>query len=198
MPRQPVIFGFPAGSSLYAVDFHPDGRVVKQADGTLVSFDGDDYGDYDFALSDPNNVGVFVGTGAAVDFVPITAIFQRSIVNDVLQPPTYGDKRVGLASTEGVNVASILGSRAAAENLKQLEETVIPFEVVAGSNTTTRIQADIVNALDGAYVGRSIVFVSGDLKGCGCRVLAWDADAQEFQVSALPQAPEVGDLGVVL
>lgn len=95
------------------------------------------------------------------------------------------------------NVAAINDSATAAIQLA-LSANEIESGVCEGTPTTTVIQTDLAEAQDNIYIGRTIIFTSGDARGEATDVLDYAGATGTLTVTALENAPASSDTFILI
>lgn len=95
------------------------------------------------------------------------------------------------------DVVKISGSAAAADNLEASALTIVPF-VVEGTPTTTEIQTDLAETTDDHYIGRYVLFITGDAKYQGTCIEDYTGATGTLTVTQITTAPSAGDTGVIV
>lgn len=109
--------------------------------------------------------------------------------------------RIPAALTAGGNiktdVLAMSGSTTAATNLRQGALGVVNVTCGAGS-TTTVIKTTLTETTDDHYIGRVLVFLTGDLAGQATTVTDYDGTTKQLTVDALTEAPADTDTAVMV
>lgn len=91
-----------------------------------------------------------------------------------------------------VDAAKLAGSTVAADNLAAGTLGLVTATAGSGS-TTTKVVSDLSETTNDHYNGRTLVFTSGALQGQAAAVTDYVGATKELTVTALTEAPTVGD-----
>ena len=95
------------------------------------------------------------------------------------------------------NMSAISGSATAADNLEASALGIVPGEC-EGTPTTTVIQTDLAEATDGHYIGRVIIFTSGNAAGEASDITDYTGATGTVTVTAITTAPASTDTFVIV
>jgi hypothetical protein len=105
---------------------------------------------------------------------------------------------VGSVTAEvDADVTKVSGSAAAANNLEAAQLGVVPG-ACEGTPTTEVIQTNLAEATDDHYIGRIVVFTSGDGAGQASDILDYAGGTGTITVTALTTAPAAADTFVLV
>lgn len=116
---------------------------------------------------------------------------------DNLEAAFDGTGYAGGTIKQGVDVVSISGSTAAADNLEESTEAVITGSAVTGTLSVTQCTSDLTGYLNTELVGRTITFKSGVADGQQSDITAYAQTNGLITFTAIPTAPANGDLFVI-
>ena len=94
-------------------------------------------------------------------------------------------------------MAQISGSATAADNLEASALGIVPGSC-EGTPTTTVIQTDLAETTDDHYIGRVIVFTSGNAAGEATDITDYTGSTGTVTVTALTTAPAASDTFVIV
>ena len=202
MTMQPIFTNYTTGRGLYAVWKHPAKGIFNWTTMLWETFNSLNWSHYALNLSDPDNMGAYIvmPPDVVLDVIPIDFIYERQFSGSplTLQPPAYGDLAVGSGNSQGVNLLALNSVVAGAVQMALSALTMIPGAAIAGTLTTTQMTTNLTVALTGAFVGRSILWTSGQLAGSGARILGYDGTTKKLAFSAVPVAPAAADAFIIV
>jgi hypothetical protein len=135
---------------------------------------------------------ILVDTGTTLD----GKIDTIDTVVDAILADT-GTDGVVVAGTLDVNAVQISGSTTAANNLEASALGIVPG-ACEGTPSTTVIQTDLAEATDDHYIGRVIVFTSGNAAGEATDITDYTGLTGTVTVTALTTAPAASDTFVIV
>lgn len=181
---------------------------IFDADGDLVS----SAADLDSEISKDN--GTFqdvtaeateIAASSGVYYLDLTATeMNADVVAIIIKTSTAGAKTspIVLYPAEGadipVDVKSISGSPAAADNLEASAETIIVGAAESGTLSVTQMTTDLAEATNDHYNGRIIIFTSGDLIGQGTDITDYAGANGLLTFTAVTEIPGIGDTFVIV
>lgn len=107
-------------------------------------------------------------------------------------PANEYDSLIAGTDALDVNVAEISEDSTAADNLEGTLESVVLGTVQAGSDTDS-VVTNLTEATNDHYIGRTIVFRTGDLAGQAAEITDYDGTTKTLTTSTLTEAPGTGD-----
>lgn len=127
----------------------------------------------------------------------ITGVMTTEVLYDNATP-TLGDAPMGIGQSQGSNVAAVAGDQPAAVTFQQSLESMTTGAVVSGTLTPNAFTTNLVDPSLNAYIGLSIRFASGALKGQGVTILAFNpATGLITTTAAFTAAPAASDTFVI-
>lgn len=175
-------------------------------------------------LSDTADMQPKIGTPATSISADIAALNNFDPVNDVVANVTLVDTtttntdmrgsdtapdNAGIADIQSripsalvggridSNASAIDGNATSAANLKLSALGIVPG-LCEGTPTTTVIQTDLAKTTNDTYVGRVIIFTSGNSSDEATDITAYDGTTGAVTVTALAVAPASGDSFVIV
>lgn len=103
----------------------------------------------------------------------------------------------GADDRPAVDAEAISGSTAAADNLEEGAEALVPGAVSDASATTTGFVTDLTEATNDHYNGRVLTFVNGALAGQSTDITDYNGTTKAVTVTALTEAPADTDQFVI-
>lgn len=184
---------YPTGSSLYAIIHNPNGQVwnktLNTGAGGWENYNSGHWSQYAIAMTEQSGSGYYsVAYPSGISGVLTTEVIYAN------GTPTLGDAPVGIAESQGTNIAAIGGDATAAPKLQRSASSIVTGKVIAGTLTTVAFTTDIINANVNAFQGRSVLFASGTLAGQGGVVSEFDPSTGLVTVTgAFTGAPAIDD-----
>lgn len=172
----PGVLGTPAGA-----DLATDIAAVKTDSAAIL---------VDTGTTIPGVLGTPAGADMSTDIAAIDTVVDAILVDT-------GTSGVVVTGTPDVNVAQISGSSTAADNLEASALGIVSGSC-EGTPTTTVIQTDLAEATDDHYIGRVIVFTSGDAAGEAADITDYTGSSGTVTVTALTTAPSASDTFVIV
>jgi hypothetical protein len=96
------------------------------------------------------------------------------------------------------NTTQISGSSLAADRLEQSALTIVTGSAVTGTLTTTQMTTNLTEATDDHYIGRIIIWVTGNLTGQATDITDYVGVNKRLVYTAVTEAPSNGDTFVIL
>ena len=96
------------------------------------------------------------------------------------------------------NMTSISGSATAADNLEASALVIITGTAQTGTLSTTQMSTNLSEATDDHYIGRVIIWTSGNLLGQASDITDYAGTNGVLTFSALTEAPQNGDTFVIV
>ena len=126
------------------------------------------------------------------------ATFRGPLRQDfvVLAAHVY-DSLIAYVAQLGVDAIAIYSNVAAALNLSYAARGIVPVTVQSGS-TLTVVTTNLIETTDDHYVGRSLIFVTGNLAGQAAAISDYDGTSKSLTVSQLTEAPGAGDIAIII
>ena len=103
-----------------------------------------------------------------------------------------------LAGTLDANVVSIGGDTDAATAQRDAALGMVRGAAITGTLSTTQMTTDLTEATDDHYIGRVIVFYTGNLAGQATDITDYDGTSKLLTFTALTEAPANGDDFVIV
>jgi hypothetical protein len=102
------------------------------------------------------------------------------------------------ALTAGVNATSIAGIAAAATKLAASAGTIVTGAATAGTLSVTQMTTDLTEATDDHYIGRVVIWTSGNLVDQATPITDYDGGTKMLTYDTVTEAPQVGDTFVIV
>jgi len=192
----PIETAYQTGFTLYAVIHHPDGRVANNVDEAWEEFNASNFADYAVALTEQGASGYYRGTYPSwiTGVLTTEAIYLQADVN-----PAVGDApTASLIHSQGMNLAAIGGSVAAALNMALSGGQLVQGAAIAGTLSTTQASTDLTAALANSYVGRTILWTSGALVGVAAGITGYAVANGVLTFTPIPVAPTAADTFIIV
>jgi hypothetical protein len=186
---------YPTGNNLYAVIQDPATAKVWNT-GTLLfeAYSSGHWANYAIALAER------AGTGYYSAAYPAQIVIRTSEVLYLRAggSPTVGDVPVTLGNSQGNNMAAINGSVAAANNAGLAAGSEVQGAAQSGTLTTTQMSTGLAATLNGAYVGRTVIWTSGVLAGVAAAITGYASTNGVLTFTQVPSAPSPGDAFIIV
>lgn len=186
---------YPTGNTLYAVIQDPaTGQVWNNNTQLFENFNGAHWANYAVALTERSNTGYYTATyPAAIERYTSEALYLQAGGS-----PTLGDAPVTLGNSQGVNIGSIADDMDAADNAGAVSAAEVPGEATSDILSTTQMSTNLTNTLNGAYIGRSVVWTSGVLAGVAAAITGYAVTNGVLTFTQVPSAPSSGDAFIIV
>lgn len=186
--------------NLYFIVFNPQNgqawnTTLNAGAGGWEAYDSGHWAQYAIAMTEKAGSGYYVGTYPAgiEDLLTTEVIYVRGGGS-----PALGDTGIGIAQSQGVSLRAIAGDAAAGETMQRSVSTMVRGAVIAGTLAVNQFTTDLDNPEENAYVGRALLFATGDLAGQGATITAYDPDTGLVTVAgAFTAAPAATDVFVI-
>ncbi len=185
------------GLSFYAVCFNPDGTVwnttLNAGAGGWEAYNSGHWSAYAIPLTEKSGSGYYSAEypEGIADVLTTEVIYSN-------ETPTLGDQPMGIAQSQGSNIAAVAGDAAVAATFQASLSTMVLGAIIAGTLTTTSFSTDITNTEINAFRGRTVLFATGDLAGQGGVISEYDPDTGVITVTgAFSTPPSVADVFVI-
>jgi hypothetical protein len=112
----------------------------------------------------------------------------------------YDDLSTFDATTDTVDadVVALDGNGNAAMNLAASAETIVRGEALTGTLSTTQMTTDLTETTDAHYVGRVVIWTTGDLAAQAARITAYNGTSKLLTYTETTSAPANGDTFVIV
>lgn len=192
----PIETAYATGMSLYVVIHNPNGKVWNTNTLAFENYNSAHWGQYAISMTEQTNSGYYSA--------PYPTQIEDVLTSEALYirgggSPALGDSSIGIAQSQGANVAAIGNDAIAAANLAASAGTMITGAVIAGTLTSTSFPTDLPDTTDDVYIGRIVVFTDGDLIRQVGNIIAYDGATQTITVAApFTGAPSSTDTFVIV
>lgn len=186
---------YPTGNNLYAVIQDPaTGKVWNTGTNLFETFNGSHWSNYAIPLTERANTGYYSAAYPSQITIPTSeALYLRAGGS-----PALGDAPITLGNSQGSNIAAISGSMAAAKNASAAAGTEVQGAAATGTLSTTQMSTNLANTLAGAYVGRTVVWITGVLAGVAAAITGYIPTNGVLTFTQVPSAPANGDTFVIV
>ena len=193
----PIETVYQSGVTLYAVIHSSEGKVWNTNSLAFENFNSAHWGQYAISLTEQTGSGYYSATYPAeiTDTLTTETIYVQGGGS-----PAIGDAPpIGIAQSQGTNVAAIGNEVTAAANLAASAGSMITGALVSGTLSTTEFTTDLPDVTDDVYIGRIVIFTSGDLIRQVGNIIAYDGATSKITVAApFTDVPSVADKFVVV
>lgn len=186
--------------TLYAVD-ELAGQFWNTNTNMRESFNSANWAHYAIPLSEYTGTGIyFAAYPASIPAGQLSTqiIYQQNGSTPTLPSLPGGDSFLSMGQSQGTNIQTINGNGTAAINLALATATEIVGAAVTGTLSTTQMSTNLINANNGAFVGRSIYWTSGALVGMGSAITGYAVTNGVLTYTAVPIAPSAGDTFIIV
>lgn len=179
------------GASLYVVIFHPDGRVLNTQTLAWENFNGAHWAsNYAVSVDEVSSIGFYRAEYPAIvglDVVPTEVAFAQQGAS-----PAIGDVVIGSGQAQASSAQFL------PDNFYASVGTIVRGAVVTGTNTVTQMKTNLASSLTGAYVGRSVIWITGSLINSASTIIGYDGTTKVMRFTKMPVAPSVGDVFIIV
>jgi hypothetical protein len=197
--RYLIEIAYAVGCVLYAIIHHPDGTVWNTVSKEWEAFDAGHWGSYVISLTEQGATGYYSAAypPEIEDILTTEAVYNQADPGGSPSPVNDGPP-LGLAQSQGVDIAAVFGDATVATKLKTSLNTMVRAVVAAGTLEVDEFTTDIINANPNAFRGRSALFATGVLAGQGGVISEFlPATGKITVMAAFTGAPGVGDVLVI-
>ena len=185
-----------SGLTIYAVLHHPDGRLWNATTTEWESFNAGNWALYATPLTEQGNSGYYRANFPT----EITGV----LVTDALYSqgggtPSLGDApAIGVGQSQGSAIAAVGDSVVAADHLRANLLLMPQGVAIAGTLTITQMTTDLTDTADNVYIGRLVIWTSGNLIRRAAYVTAYAGATKKLTFGAVPVAPAVDDEFIIV
>lgn len=129
--------------------------------------------------------------GDAMDLIA-DAVDSVSVADAVLTAAKFAANAIALAKL-AADVQARLLSTGAVTNLNASAQGIVVGAAIAGTLSTTQMTTNLTEVTDDHYIGRVVVFTSGDLAGQATDVTDYTGASKMLTFTALTEAPSATD-----
>lgn len=184
------------GATLYAVIHNPSGTVWNNNTLTFETYNAGNWSNYAVPLTEQAGSGYYRGTyPAGISGVLTSEVFYEQKGG---APALSDAPPAGIIQSQGPNVGAIAGNQPAAQNLGKAAGAEVAGAAVTGTLSITQATTDLTQPLASAYVGRTILWISGALSGMAAGITAYAPSNGLLTFTALPAAPANGDKFLII
>ncbi len=194
-----IEYAYIPGRTIYAVD-ELAGQFWNTMSSERESFNSAHWSQYAINLSEYAGSGIYSAVypaGIPAGELSTQIIYQQNGATPTLPGLPGGDSFLSMGQSQGVNLLNINGSGQAAVNLGLATGTEVVGAAVAGTLSTTQMTTDLINANNGAYVGRTIYWTTGALVGMGSVITGYNVTGGKLTFVAVPLAASDGDAFII-
>ena len=120
-------------------------------------------------------------------------------IADFFDGTGYGIQPASTATEVQADVAKVNASATAAKNLALGAESIQPAECTSGSTTSSIVGTGSLKTTDAFYVGRMLIFTTGDLQYSARAVAAYEGSSKTFTVDpAFTSSPSSGNEFIIV
>jgi hypothetical protein len=187
---------YQTGKTLYAVCINPLNGQFYNA-GVWEAYNSAHWGVYAVALTEYAGSGIYSGSYpiATPLLLSTDIIFAQAGVSPTLGDPVASN----IYQSQGVNLAGVNWSVAAAVNLALSAGGMIASSVAAGTLTPSAFTTNLSSSVNAAYQGRICLFTSGVLIGQVGNIIAYDGSTFTLTVGGpFTAAPSVADQFIII
>lgn len=192
---KPIEVLYVTGRTLYAIIINPNGQYWRVDNLVFENFNAANWTHYAVALTENSPTAYYRATYPTqiTTVVPSDAVYEQ-----LAGSPATSDRSIGLGKSQGVNVSEISGALSSTSNISVSAGSEVQGATIAGTLSQTQMSTNLVNTLTGAYVGRSIIWTSGNLQNSAAGITAYDGSTKIMTFTAVPIAPANGDTFIIV
>lgn len=199
----PIVTVYLSSRSVYVVVWNPATALFWNKDtAAWESYNQANWTHYAIPLTEYVSSGIYKATypsGIAAGILSTEFVYQQNGASPTLPGIPGGDSFLTILQSQGTNVQTIAGAGTAPINMAAAAGLIISNGAVgSGTITTSSFPTNLPSAPAQAYVGRIIAFTSGVNIGQETNITAYNPTGGVVTVTALTNAPSIGDTFVVL
>lgn len=193
----PIEAVYITGATLYAIIHNPNGQVWNNNTLAFENYNSSNWSNYAVPLTEQASSGYYrAAFPSQISGVLTTELCYQQKGGG---PAIPGDgPAIAQSQSQGVSLKALNGSIAAAANLSSATASEIPGTAQTGTLSTTQATTSLTQALANAYVGRSLVWLTGALAGVTAGITAYASSGGLLTFTALPVAPSNGDTFLII
>lgn len=191
----PIETTFTSGAVLYAILHNPDGTVWNDLNQAWEVESDAAFAQYAIPLTEQGASGYYSAPypPAITDVLTTEAIYNQSGG----APAVADAPAIGIAQSQGSNMAAIGNSVAALLNFMASAGAIVRGSAIAGTLSTTQATTGLASVVVDAFVGRVILWTSGAAVNQASNITAYDG-AGLLTFAPLSVAPGASDTFIIL
>lgn len=192
---KPIETQYITGKVVYAILHNPNGQYWRADTKVFEAFNASNWAAYAITLTEDSPTAYYRGTypPEITTVVTTDALYQR-----IGGSPATSDLPLGMGKSQGVNVSEISGALAATSNMSLAAGSEVQGAAIAGTLSQTQMSTNLINTLTGSYVGRSVIWTSGQLQNSAAGITAYDGSTKIMSFTPMPVAPINGDTFIIV